>query len=106
MPAPGLTVQGRMSWGPMRLAAWVLGWAVTVIVWPPCGAGRADAEAGTALAAVISSPPPAAAMAMVAAASAFLKRDTDDLLLVVGCGPVDRCLRGAFRCVRLAIQRA
>src|SRR2546429_321906 len=42
MPAPGLTVQGRMSWGPMRLAAWVLGWAVTVIVWPLCGAGRAD----------------------------------------------------------------
>jgi hypothetical protein len=84
---PGFTAQGRMSWGPMPVAAPALGWAVMVIAWPPCGAGRADAEAGTVPAAAMSSPPPAAATAMVVAASALLKRDIDGSLCSGNPGP-------------------
>ena len=51
---PGFTAQGRMSWGPMPVAAPALGWAVMVIVWPGAGlpwrtprpgrAGRGDEQ--------------------------------------------------------------
>ena len=77
--APGVTAHGTITCGPIP-PKWARGRAVRVTTWPPGAAGRADAEAGTALAAAMSSPPPAAATAMVAAASALLKRDIDGSL--------------------------
>jgi hypothetical protein len=41
--APGFTAHGSMSWGPMPVAAWALGWAVMVILWPPGWAAGAAA---------------------------------------------------------------
>src|SRR5689334_2232708 len=80
IPVPGWATHGRIVRGPARPPAWARGWAVIVILWTPCGAAGADAQAGTALAAAMSRPPPAAATAMIAAASALLRRDTDVLL--------------------------